>query len=1154
MSEDLRGEAWQHIQKADSQRQRGLYTDALDTLTKADQLARKAEAPDILSAVLGTTASVLQSKGMFDESLKLHTTALKIQEELAKIDPSFNTWVATTLNNLGALLSEMGRPEDAKIRCERALEMCEALLATDPHSSVYQSWVATTLNNLGALLSEMGRPEDAKTRYERALEMCEALLATDPHSSVYQSSVAATLNNLGDLLRNMGRPEDAKTRCGRALEVREALLATDPHSSVYQSSVAATLNNLGALLSEMGRPEDAKTKYERALEMREALLATDPHSSVCQSDVSMTLNNLGVLLYDMGKPEDAKTRYERALEMREALLATDPHSSVCQLDVSMTLNNLGNLLSDMGRPEDAKIRYERALEMREALLATDPASSVYQSQVAMTLNNLGALLFDMGNKKSALGCYQKSLGIYTEPMKYLTIKAKARAIINIIQLVSGCAQESTNPVQKHVYFKTLYETYMQHDSFFSEYGLVDERRLAKEAGLGAHIQDLMDYARSEKDAGKRIEEYGKCIKEIEPIAEVEDDEELKKVWTSLLYYLKGLQFVNMAIQSKPLDIDLSRKAIEQFEQAKDGYKRAKICHIIYTVLLELADIELMDDKTVLRLKRLLKEAMDNLPENMDNTIKSAFRKIEELLDSSNTNNNSEILMRLYTCITDYIGYDALREYFNHTIHKLVKYNNELFIPSVSYRNWTVGITFDEPEKVQGKLTIKVGDKDIHDKIPKNPRIISIKHISETKKETLTFKDEKSRSIKREITYSEMIHSDDGPLEVYFLGHDCKYSTTDAKLNIAIVQLKYHLNKIGRALVIDDNDAYSRKVKKILHTLKGKVDLVVFPEFSIPSGYLPAMKKYSDETGIVIVAGSHYVTDTTLGNYANMFEHEFTDNDLRKNISPVIIPSSEKMLHIEKIVGAKVERPLFFEEGMIHGSLNRIFRLNNDVTFGVMICFDLLHTELRTRVTDACNVILVPQTNPEPERFYGTGQQEINNPGWAENKVYIMANGIFTYNDGTKENDGTKIMGGKSGVILTLDKDSYKKPEKPIIESVSVGKRKVHEQAILLASLNMNFFAARDTYMGQVPLLTQLIHIFEENEMLESAKDGQNLQQFFNLLETAYSCNDRHELKRILAENGELIRKHSPLMYKNTRDLVDLKTNEIKKKCASIVLN
>ncbi|MCD4797402.1 MAG: tetratricopeptide repeat protein, partial [Methanosarcinales archaeon] len=110
MSEDLRSEAWQLLEQTQLQIQRGQYTDALTTLSKAEQLARKAEAPDILSAVLGTTARVLQSKGMFNESLKLYTAALNIQEELAKINPFFNTWVATTLNNLGALLSDMGRP------------------------------------------------------------------------------------------------------------------------------------------------------------------------------------------------------------------------------------------------------------------------------------------------------------------------------------------------------------------------------------------------------------------------------------------------------------------------------------------------------------------------------------------------------------------------------------------------------------------------------------------------------------------------------------------------------------------------------------------------------------------------------------------------------------------------------------------------------------------------------------------------------------------------------------------------------------------------------------------------------------------------------------------------------------------------------------
>ena len=170
MSKGFEDKAWQHIEKAQSQIDRGQYTDALATLAKAEQLARKVKAQDVLSAVLGTTASALQSKGMFDRSLKLYTDALNIQEGLAKKDPYFNRSVAATLNNLGALLSEMGRQEDAKKRYECALEIREALLETDPQNSEYQAWVATTLSNLSLLLSDMGRTDDAKTMRQRALE------------------------------------------------------------------------------------------------------------------------------------------------------------------------------------------------------------------------------------------------------------------------------------------------------------------------------------------------------------------------------------------------------------------------------------------------------------------------------------------------------------------------------------------------------------------------------------------------------------------------------------------------------------------------------------------------------------------------------------------------------------------------------------------------------------------------------------------------------------------------------------------------------------------------------------------------------------------------------------------------------------------------
>ena len=56
----------------------------------------------------------------------------------------------------------------------------------------------------------MGRIEDAKAKYEKALEIYEKLLKTDPEKVAYQSDVAGLRNNLCGLLVKEGKMEDAK--------------------------------------------------------------------------------------------------------------------------------------------------------------------------------------------------------------------------------------------------------------------------------------------------------------------------------------------------------------------------------------------------------------------------------------------------------------------------------------------------------------------------------------------------------------------------------------------------------------------------------------------------------------------------------------------------------------------------------------------------------------------------------------------------------------------------------------------------------------------------------------------------------------------------------------------------------------------------------
>ncbi|WP_229394684.1 tetratricopeptide repeat protein [Methanosarcina sp. DH1] len=1094
----------------------------------------------------------LHNIGRFSQAQNFYELSLLISQTLLATDPanvSYQSYVGTTLNNLGTLLKNMGRIEEAKQRYENALEMRQTLLATDPANVSYQSDVAMTLNNLGNLLKNMGRIEEAKQRYENALEMRQTLLATDPANVSYQSSVAMILNNLGTLLKNMGRIEEAKQRYENALEMRQTLLATDPANVSYQSYVGGTLNNLGNLLKNMGRIEEAKQRYENALEIYETLLATDPANVSYQSYVGGTLNNLGTLLSDMGRIEEAKQRYENALEMRQTLLATDPANVSYQSSVAMILNNLGTLLSDMGRIEEAKQRYENALEIYETLLATDPANVSYQSYVGGTLNNLGTLLRSMGRIEEAKQRYENALGIYTEPMQYLTIGRKSHSIMKLIELNTEQAKSETNSHRQIKYLEEAYQLCKKNKEFFSKYGLKHEKKLVMEAGLSAYVDYVIKDIREEKDSEKRAEGYEKAIKAIEKLGKIEDDEEVEKIASSTVCYLEGRKLVNEALGSEQPDLELIKQATNQFKDAKETYKKANVCYCIYIGLLKiLENVELFEEENGSKAKEMINQVIEILPENIDPGINSAFEEIAKIFDEKDVKSRKKHLEEFDGKIRA-IEYKALENLFGHVQKKLKDYIEEPFSPNVIYENWKLKVIFDDPTKIKGKLNIKVGNKILMSRnlVPEEVKnnlveidYLKIGYFPQDMDEIYFTTSGQKKPVIRPIDYFESVGRDN---KTRIFQCDCSNGVcVDRDLKIAAVQLKYHAYGENSVVKITADNAYHRKVMSILDAVKNEADIVVFPEFSIPFDFLKRIQEFADENEIIVVAGSHYVTEGQLGDYGELFCREFGEEDLRKNISPVVLPSS-KIVHNEKLLGAREERELYFSEGMKAGKVNHIFKLRDDLRLGLMICYEYLNSDLRNRLISACNVILVPQTNPKPERFYEIAKADINNPLCSGNKAFIMANGIFTLED------DKKILGGSTGIVSTLDKYSYEKQDEGIIKPVD----KVMEQFVLLASINTDFSPSRDTQSGQVPLKTKIIHIFEENEILSNS-ENEGIR-FIQLLETIENCKGKEKLKEILTdeENKATINVFSPLMHKHIQDLKELTLEEMQKKCCSILI-
>jgi tetratricopeptide (TPR) repeat protein len=166
-----------------------------------------------------------------------------------------NCWLAH--NNLGLLLMNMGRPDEALAHFLKALELNPSY--GDAHY------------NLGVLLEKMGRIEEDMAHYQKALEINPNYI--DAH------------NNLGLLLEKIGRPEEAMAHYQKALEI-------NPNYGYVHY-------NLGILLADMGRTYEAMVHYQKALEL-------NPNHAEAH-------NNLGALLAKMGRTDEAIAHYRRAL-------------------------------------------------------------------------------------------------------------------------------------------------------------------------------------------------------------------------------------------------------------------------------------------------------------------------------------------------------------------------------------------------------------------------------------------------------------------------------------------------------------------------------------------------------------------------------------------------------------------------------------------------------------------------------------------------------------------------------------------------------------------------------------------------------------------------------------------------------------------------
>ncbi|KAJ5358338.1 uncharacterized protein N7496_010751 [Penicillium cataractarum] len=157
-------------------------------------------------------------------------TWLEIHLELARCVSNLGS-VLFSVNNLGLVLNNLGKHQEAETMHRRVLEVREKTLGCE-HTDTLSS-----VSNLGNVLYRQEKFEEAEAMYRRALRGSEKVLGRE------HPDMLTCVNNLGLVLDNRGKHQEAEAMHRRALETREKVLRREHPDTL------TGVNNLGNVLS-----------------------------------------------------------------------------------------------------------------------------------------------------------------------------------------------------------------------------------------------------------------------------------------------------------------------------------------------------------------------------------------------------------------------------------------------------------------------------------------------------------------------------------------------------------------------------------------------------------------------------------------------------------------------------------------------------------------------------------------------------------------------------------------------------------------------------------------------------------------------------------------------------------------------------------------
>jgi serine/threonine-protein kinase len=374
--------------------------------------------------------------------------AMQVQKSLVASTASLpreRQSLATSLNNLGNILKDIGEPPAARDAYFHALKIQEKLAADFPEVPAYAVAVAASHGNIGGLLLMNDQPREALDWFAKSIAALRPVLARHPNRRMARTYLRNAHWNRARALDDLNRHAEALkewdeavafspvveqlsmrlrravslAKAGQLAQVREAyqfvlqtqekLAADVSFTPRHRVDLAVNLSNLGDILKDRGEVAAGRDAYKNALQLLEKLVGDFPKSREYRRDLARTYNNLGNALHTRGEHAAAREAFQHCLKIHEKLAADFPNAPEHRRDVASSHMNLANLLKTLGQSAEAREAYRHAILIQEKLVADFPSALAYAVDLAGSYGNFGHHLRLSGQPKEALDWFAKSM-------------------------------------------------------------------------------------------------------------------------------------------------------------------------------------------------------------------------------------------------------------------------------------------------------------------------------------------------------------------------------------------------------------------------------------------------------------------------------------------------------------------------------------------------------------------------------------------------------------------------------------------------------------------------------------------------------------------------------------------------------------------------